>query len=148
MANQIGLPSTTVQIDGHSYTITALDAVTARRIWTRLFKAFGAGAESLRGADEASILQFLSKFVQALPEDLVDEMADTYARNCTVKADRGNPKVSDVYMFHFARKPAHHIRWLVECTKWNFADFLDGSTGLSLFGIKAPVVSELTSQTT
>lgn len=129
MAVSISLPTKTVQIDEFTYTITTLDAVSARRIWVRLFKAIGAGAESA-ASDEAGVMRFLSRVVQALPEDLVEEMADTYARSCTVHYPKGELKVAQVFGMHFAGRPAHYGRWLVECSKVNFADFLDGLTSL------------------
>lgn len=125
-----GLPTKTVTIDGFEYEIMTLDALKARPLWVKLFKAFGPGIEAVSHAEGAQeiALTLLGKTLAELPEELVMQMSDTFAASCTVKQEDGKrPFVKQVFAIHFAGRPGHFFAWLLECCKVNFADFLDGS---------------------
>jgi hypothetical protein len=133
------LPSVDVTIDDNTYTINTLDAEEARAIWVPLFKAMGGALDAFKseGSDESKGSAVLGRLIQGLPNELIDTMVRLYGKSSSVHVREQQKQVSSVYRLLFAGRPAHQIKWLIECTKVNFRDFLDGSSGLSLSALVA-----------
>lgn len=131
------LPIKTVTIDGVEYEITTLDAIKARRIWVRLVKALGPGIEAAAASDapQEAGLKLLGATLERLPDDLLGEIADVFGESCTVSLEGRKPTVASVARFHFAGRPLHWSKWLLECAKVNFADFLDATGGTSVHSL-------------
>jgi hypothetical protein len=129
MASEI-LDTTKVTVDGFEYTLQALDTVKARKV---LFKVMGALAPVLQALAKAqsepeqALAQAASALVEHLPESAYAELCDVFAANTIVELPDGrSPQLKDVLRFHFSRRLSAEARWLFECCKFNFADFLDG----------------------
>ncbi len=124
-----------VNIDGVTFELSLLGAKTGRRVLTRLMNALGpviAGA-SLSNEKERA-LTLISGALENLDPDFVDFLCETFAPISFVEVEGGKrPKVSEVFDVFFRAKYGLMIKWLIECVKYNFGDFLaDGTLTSSL----------------
>lgn len=133
----IALPSTTVTIDDEIYTIQTLDAITCFGLYSKLLNAVGGSLSSLsdlavkdnvesdKTAQLDLALRAIGALLRGLPPPLLEELRATFAANTSVQKEAKSPKLSSVFAFHFAGRMAHMSKWMLECMKVNFADFLD-----------------------
>ena len=109
--------SKTVTIGSDTYTITQLGAKKGRAVAVRLAKLLAPMAE---GEDRG-----LSAALQNLSDADLEYVCDAFAALTSVKMERGSPQLDAIFDMHFAGKYGAMVNWLVECVKFNFADFLD-----------------------
>lgn len=145
--------SKSVEIDGTTYEIQILDAIRGYRIYVKLINAFGGALEStgnVAGAKQEEIaLKLLGAAMRSLPAELAEELRSTFAASCSVvMADGKKPQVKDVFAVLFRGRMLHMSKWLLECVKANFADFLGDDSSESpvaaltaLFKSKSPAAS-------
>jgi hypothetical protein len=124
------LESTDVEIDGFTYSLTALDAVKARKVLFKVTAALVPTLQALANAKaspELAVVQAATSLVENLPEATYSEICAVFAQNTVVTLPDGRkPLLKDVAQFHFSRRLSAEARWLFECCKFNFADFLGG----------------------
>jgi tail assembly chaperone len=134
----IALPSTTITIDDEIYTIQTLDAITCFGLYSKLLNAVGGSLSSLSElavkdnveSDKAAqldlALRAIGALLRGLPPPLLEECRSVFANSSRVQKEAANPQLSKIFAFHFAGRMAHMSKWMFECAKVNFADFLDG----------------------
>jgi hypothetical protein len=117
-----------VQIDGDEYELTQLGAIEGRRLLTRILKFAGPAIQSLAASETLSEISFaaaLAKAVEQLDEDTVDMLCEKFAAKTCLKIDnRWPPLDKTLFDQHFAGHYMKMMKWLGECMKLNFADFL------------------------
>jgi hypothetical protein len=126
----------TVEIDGETYEIRILDAITGYRVYVKLLNAVGGaleGAGALKGGSGGELaLKVLGSALANLKPELAEELRSTFAKSCCLVKDGKKPELKDVFLLHFRARYAHMSKWMLECVKANFADFLaDESNGNS-----------------
>jgi hypothetical protein len=123
----------TITIDGDDYVITQLGAITGRRIWLKLAKIIAAPMRvlgSAKGISEESMAAALAAAVTEMDEATIEELYAAYGPRCTVRVGERSPELQgEVFDQHFAGRYLTMSKWLLECTLFNFADFL-GATSL------------------
>lgn len=123
------IETTKVEIDGFEYTLQALDTVKARKV---LFTVLGVVSPTMTAAAKANSIEDafangLDAVIKALPESTYSQLCDTFGMHTIVHLPDGRePQLKDVAKLHFSRRLSAEVRWLFECCKFNFADFLDG----------------------
>lgn len=138
MSGPVALPQTVVTIDGETYTIQLLDAVVGSELYFKLLNAVGGSLASLgdldvkgdideEGVKTDLALRAIGALMKGLSKDLLVECRETFAAHCSVRKEALEPKLKHVFGNHFAGRYAHMSKWLFECVKVNFADFLDES---------------------
>lgn len=125
------LPTKTVEIDGERYTIRMLDAVIASNLYFKLLNVAGGALEtvgtmSTPGTSQELSMRVAGALLRSVPIKLMTELRTVFANSCTVQIAAAEPKVSTVFENHFAGRMAHMSKWLIECLRVNFADFLEG----------------------
>jgi hypothetical protein len=131
-----------VQIDGVEFEVQPLGAIQGRRLFTKIVRSLGPAltevaklADPKAKKDAAALgLSVLGGLLERLDPALVDELCEAFAAHCTVRyPDGAKPKLPRVFDDYFAGRYNHLTRWLIECLRLNFADFLsDGSLLASL----------------
>lgn len=135
--NELILPSFEKVIDGETYEIRMLDGVVLHRLYTRLLACAGAAMQSFgkiesTGDHTELAARAIGVLLASLPQDLHEDARSLFADNTTVfKADGKKPRLKNIFGIHFAGRPVHMTKWLIECFKVNFADFLDENGPLS-----------------
>jgi hypothetical protein len=123
----------TVEIDGETYEIRILDAITGYRVYVKLLNAVGgalAGAGGLKGSGPELALKALGSALANLTPELAEELRSTFAKATCLVKDGKKPELKDVFLTHFRGRYAHMSKWMFECIRANFADFLaDGANG-------------------
>jgi hypothetical protein len=143
-----------VSVDGVEFEIQPLGAIQGRKLFTKIVKSLGpalsevaklAGAKDKKSQDAASALglSLLGGLLERLDPELVSELCEAFAQHCTVRYPDGTkPKLPRVFDDYFAGRYSHLTRWLIECLRVNFADFLsDGSLMRDLQTIGKPAGS-------
>jgi tail assembly chaperone len=143
---RLQMPTETRTFDGETYEITMLDGVACHRLYVKLVNAVGGAIGSLSkpsgaGSEDELMVRALGSVLGALSPELHEEIRSTYADSCVVHDGDKRPRLKNCFGAHFAGRPAHMTKWLFECTKVNFADFLDesGPLGALIAKIKAKV---------
>ena len=139
----MGLQTTTVEIDGHEYEITQLGALEARIVQARLGSLLGPAADALAKAerlDETAIAVAFKAVVGSLTPEVFVDLTDRFMATTRVRTgvnDAGQPtwaRLSDhsrqVFDQHFAGRMLAMDRWIWQCIRLNFADFL-GEAGIT-----------------
>lgn len=126
----IALPSVQVVLDGETYTIRTLDAYVASALYCKFLNTLGGALASLgavegKGTGELGVIAAGALLAKLSPE-LFREVRDTFAASCSVQKGDKNPELKNIFAIHFAGKMAHMSKWMLECMKVNFADFLEG----------------------
>jgi hypothetical protein len=152
--NELMLPTFEKVIDGETYEIRMLDGVVGFRLYTRLLTCAGGALQALGKIDaEGDRTELAARAIGALlaslPQDLYEEARGLFADNTTVfKASGQKPRLKNVFGLHFAGRYAHLTKWMVECFRVNFADFLDeGGPLSSLIGLAAKASQSPTAST-
>lgn len=127
-----GLPTKRVTLDGVAFEITALPGTRGYALWLRLLKTIGPGLEGVGSADgaEAAMLKAMGGALSALSLEDAEHVRSEFAQFSCVESPAGSgkmPRVADVFDMFFAGKPKLVGKWMFECLKLNFADFLDAS---------------------
>jgi hypothetical protein len=132
-----------VQIDGVTFEIQPLGAIQGRRLFTKLVAQLGPALSNVAAKSgdkqEALGLSLLGGLLERLDPAIVDELAGAFSACSTVELAPGQrQKLDRVFDDYFATKYSHLTRWLLECLRINFADFLaDGSLMADLKAIGA-----------
>lgn len=125
----------TVTIDDETYEIQMLDAVAGSRLYTRLLIAMGGVLETsskLEGSPQELGLKLLGAALRSLTPELAEELRSTFAKSSAVVIGDKKPQVKDVFMTHFRGRYLHMSKWMLECVKVNFADFLAAGSSAGL----------------
>lgn len=132
----IGLPAKQVVIEGETYTIRLLDAYAGSALYAKLLSAAGGALSALGSVDTKGVVKSdlagelgiaaAGALLRGISPELFKEVRDTFAASCCVTKDGKEPELKNIFAFHFAGRYAHMSKWLLECMKVNFADFLDG----------------------
>lgn len=121
-----------VHIDGHDYEMTQLGALRGRKLWLKLLHVIAEPLKTLGAMeklDEQALAKVVASAIEGLDEATVEEFCDVYGASCTVRIGERWPTLSgEVFDQHFARRYVSMSKWLLECTTYNFADFLGGSS--------------------
>jgi hypothetical protein len=131
--NELVLPSFEKQIDGETYEIRMLDGLVGFDLYTRLLTCAGGAMKELgkidaKGDHSELALRALGALLSSLPPSLYAEARDLFAENTLVFKPSGQkPRLKHCFGIHFAGRYAHMSKWMIECFKVNFADFLDES---------------------
>jgi len=148
--NELILPSVEVTIDGETYEIRMLDGTVGFPLYTRLISCAGNAIKELGkldGSQEELAMRAIGALLTGLPQDLYEQARALFAESTVLhKADGKKPRLKNVFGTHFAGRYAHMTKWMIECFKVNFADFLDESGPLADMIALAAKVSQ--SQTT
>jgi len=119
--------SSPITIDGVEYRITALPATKSRKLFLRLGKiiAPALGMAAASGEKGLKIDDLLRDSLADLDEALVDDLCDAFAQETQID---GVPLIADARRFdeHFSGKIWSMYKWLFECLKWEYEDFLSG----------------------
>lgn len=113
-------------LGSESYRVTALPATASRRIFTGLTKAAGPViAKASEGDSSQSVAALLGEALQNVDDSFMDELCDTFAAVTQVD---NIPKISDRASFdeHFSGRMGDQLKWIAECLKWEYSDFLSG----------------------
>ena len=149
----IDCPPKVVEIDGTTYEIQILDAIKGYRLYVKLINTVGGVLESAGKLDgdkpQELALKFIGAALRNLPPELAEELRSTFAASClVVMPDGKRPQVKDVFAVLFRGRMLHMSKWLIECIKANFADFLADDSGenplaqlATLFKSKSPASS-------
>jgi tail assembly chaperone len=135
--NELVLPSFEKVIDGETYEIRMLDGVVGFRLYTRLLQCAGAALKELgkidtKGDHTELAARAVCALLAGLPPELYEEARALFAESTTLhKSDGKKPALKHHFGNHFAGRYAHLSKWMIECFKVNFADFLDESGPLS-----------------
>lgn len=124
----IALPSQQVTIDNETYTIVTLDGVTCSNLFFKLLAAAGAAfskLQALSGDKDDLAIRALGALLAGLSPELSAEVRTVFAGSCTVTKEGKELSLKVVFPVHFAGRMAHMGKWILECAKVNFADFLD-----------------------
>lgn len=119
----------TFEIGDCKYKVTGLGAKKALKVLHILSKV---SAPVVGGAGvDSDIGEALGKALDRLTEDDLDTVIETMAKETMVvdRPDSGGValNLSDIFDDHFAGKRlGDMLKWLVECLKLNFSDFLGG----------------------
>ena len=124
-------PSVTVRIQDNDYKLTALDAVTGRRIYLRLVKILAPGLAklpTLKDADSTDkLLAVVVGSLDQIDEATLDAFCDAFGQ-CTelIVDDKTRVTLSGpAFGEHFCGRYAAMTQWLLESIKVNkFIDFL------------------------
>jgi hypothetical protein len=146
----------TVEIDGETYEIRLLDAVTGYRVYVKMLNAVGSAFEGLKlkGASDGELaMQAVGAALANLSPELAEELRATFARSCCLVKDGKKPELKDIFLTHFRGRYGHLTKWLIACVKANFADFLSDESSetespLKLFRDLFPSRSQKTSSGT
>ena len=106
--------STTFEVDGTTYTYTALKVRDSRRVQMILARSF---AHLL--SDKPDIAGALG----SLSEADLDMVTATFGAACTFDDAGGNYRVDKALDKHFSGRPLQYWQWLGECIRAEFADF-------------------------
>lgn len=121
-----------VHIDGHDYEITQLGALRGRKLWLKLLHVIAEPLKtlgSLEKLDEQALAKVVASAIEGLDEATVEEFCEVYGQSCTVRVGERWPTLTgEVFDQHFARRYVSMSKWLLECTTYNFADFLGDSS--------------------
>lgn len=126
------LPTVDFEVAGIRYQTTLLDAVTGRKLYLRILKAAAPGLAKLAdGEDKSGVAELfavaLAEVIGSIPEDLFDDLCNTFAASTIIPRQNGITKLSDKEVFgaHFAGKYKDLTDWFIACMKANkFLDFL------------------------
>lgn len=125
----LDLPKQEVTIDGVKFQIGMLDAVTGSRLAVRLQNTLGTALRGVRDADGGAVIQLAGGVLEHVTPELLSELVDTFGAQCRVETEPGKmPVVKDVFAQFFAGRYLLMYRWLYECLRVNFADFLSEGT--------------------
>lgn len=129
MSNELVLPTVEVVIDGETYSIRMLDGTVGFPLYTRLISCAGSAVKDLGKLDgdpSDLAVRALGALVAGLPQDLYEQARSLFADSCVLhRPDGKQPRLKNVFGTHFAGRYAHMSKWMLECFKVNFADFLD-----------------------
>jgi hypothetical protein len=125
----VALPTKRVTLDGVTFELTTLPGTKAYALWLRILKALGPGLDAVSEKDgEAAVLKALAGALRSLSLEDAEAIRESFAAYSKVETAPGQmPSVASVFDFQFAGKPKLVGKWLFECIKLNFADFLDES---------------------
>lgn len=119
------------RIGAHDYKVTQLNAVTGRRVFTRLFKLVGpamAKTEGRKGDD--ALAAAMTGLLEHLSEDDVDYFCDVFSAVTSVSGgaySKAAPQLADVFLSHFAGEYLAMMQWLAFCMQVNFRSFFAGA---------------------
>lgn len=121
--------STDFEIDGVKFHLCALDGVAARPLWIGLVKVLGGSLGAAAGiSGEGALLAALAASIQNIDEALYARMFAAFAKNATAETGPNqNPTVDQAQKTLFSRRPKLELMFVVECVKFQFADFLDAN---------------------
>lgn len=140
----LDLPKTEVTIDGTKFQIGMLDAITGSRLAVKLQNALGAAIRNAQDSKGVE-LALVGGVLETVTPELMSELCTTFGRQCRVETEPGKmPVVADVFSQFFAGRYWLMYRWLWECLRLNFADFLSDkglANALGAAGIKFPSMS-------
>lgn len=145
--------SKTVEIDGVTYEIQVLDAIKGFRLYVKLLNSAGGALADLGNLKTSSpgelAMRAMGAVLANVTPEFAEELRSTFAASCAVVLEGGKkPQVKDVFITHFRGRYAHMTKWILECAKANFADFLAGDSSespladlLTMFQSKSPRTS-------
>lgn len=135
-------PRQDVQIDGHTFEIPVLDALVGRRLVVKLMNALAPALAQATKQDgkEAQGAALIGTALEGLTPELLGEFCDAFGSQSRVDVGDGKrPLVKDVFSSLFAGKYSLMFKWLFECCRANFADFLaDGALTSALQAAAKP----------
>ena len=133
-------------IDDTEYRITALPATKSRGLNFRLMKIIGPGIALASAQDELRIDELLKSALVDLSEDLLTDLCNAFG---AVTQIGGLPEIADERGFddHFSGRIFTMYKWLFECLKWEYSDFLSGLPDLEKLGQKVAAQAESVSPT-
>lgn len=121
------------KVGDFEFTFTKLTATEARKVQLILMRALGPGVTALgKGSlSEGALGDALSKAMQELKDEDVDNLVRLLAESSRVNWEGGNKLVREVYDLFFAGKMLLHWKWIGAALAYNFSDFLGeaGSLG-------------------
>jgi hypothetical protein len=115
-----------VEIDGVRFGIPTLDAIKGRALVVRLMGLLApALAQASSKPKEEQGAAVLSAMLSGMTPELFELFCKEFASQSWVMLPDGKrPVLQDVFGHVFARRYMLMFRWLLECCKHNFADFL------------------------
>lgn len=137
--------SKVVKIDDVEYELTQIGGVEGLDLWDRLCEKLGGRmaaavktgliASGNVDAVEASVAIDLVEALTTLPADLKSELRIRFAALSKIKAASlllplgGGKQLQpgDTFDQHFAGRFGHMSKWMLECLRWSFGDFLSSS---------------------
>lgn len=112
------------EIEGVTYEFALLDALTGRRLFLDLVKAFGPCVSSVESASSlAGLFQGVGGFIQSLDVELQDRLCDTMAKSCAIVNSEGSLEPIQ-FGKHFAGRYLAMYEWLAVSLEFNYSDFL------------------------
>jgi hypothetical protein len=148
-----------VSIDGDVYRISQLPYRKGQKLMVRLFKALGPAISSAAGSGleetdpkqdlgeaDVNLANTLSAGVQRLADSLNEEdfdfVVDTLSSHTELKRGENQwVNLKDVMEIHFSGRHFHSMKWMFECLKFNYSDFLDGRGAFENLASKIKAVS-------
>ena len=130
-----------VTVDGVEYNLEQLGAVQGRRFVLRLMSNAAPIIQRLAETDELNeqaVFAALGVGLGNLDADLVEELSDAFAKKTKVHVGEIWMDLTPIYDQHFAGSYLSLGKWLFECMKLNFADFLGGSSD-ALASVRAKI---------
>lgn len=105
-------------VEGTTYTVTQLGAVTGRKVLLRLMKVYGVAVSS-----PDPIPALLSALTDEDLTFVCDEFAK-YSTYCTSADPSKSPELAQMFDFHFAGNYSNMLTWLAFCVEVNYGSFL------------------------
>lgn len=135
----MALPQEQFEIDGHSYQVTALDAVAGRKTYLRVLKAVSPALAAVAGSEEKDqerlLVKALVEVFQGLDVQLFDDLCSQMAGQTVLTNDGKKLPLDSVFGLHFAGRYKALTQWLLKCLQVNkFFDFLPANVDLEKLG--------------
>lgn len=122
-------PPVSVTIDGVEFEIAVLGATQASSLLAKILSALGPALDGVKGGNFETA--FFAAALRALTPELVSELCRTFGSVCRVTLPGGQRmRISDVFDTFFAGRMGLLRKWLTECLRVNYSDFLDGVPGI------------------
>jgi hypothetical protein len=147
----------TKTIGGHTYQVTQLGALKARRLQVVLLRALGPAMAALVKSDgtEDGLAKGLAALAQSAREDDLDTLCDVFAgvTKVLIQTQTANGPgtlpmdLAPIFDQHFAGRTLAMDQWLAFSIQVSFSDFFDASAG-GLAGLFRRAPSASTSPTT
>lgn len=118
-----------ITIDGEQYEITQLPADVGAAFVPRLLKAvapaIGAIGKWKELGGEGVAAEAIRDILLDLDEKLFADLIAEFRKRSTVRVGEKWPDLGgETFNQHFAGRYVHMVKWLVECFKHSFTDFL------------------------
>ena len=138
--------TTSVTIDGVTFTITQLGAKEGKKVLARISRAVAPVAAMAKDGVETG--DILLKVTESLSDDNLDFFCDTFAKQTRFSEDGGAHEflLSDKFDDFFAGRYGLMLQWLYASFEANFSRFL-ADCGLSLENLKEAAVAAAKQET-